>query len=474
MANFTIKNSAEPQILAQAALKKAHDLQPKLNAMVSFIDPTSQLEALKSKQRDLPLYGIPVALKDLVNMKDTITTGSSMILENYVSPYDATITKKLKEAGAIIIGKASCDTFGMGGTNKTAATGPVHNPYDLNRMSGGSSGGSAVLVASGVVAMAIGTDTGDSIRKPAAFNGIVGVKPTYGRISRYGVIPYASSLDHVGFFTTNVEDAAVSLEVLSGRDDRDMTSSFLPVEPYRDQLNGDLRGKRFGILSNVTEAIQNKETLRQFNALCDSLKAKGAIITEIRLNEALMKAMLPTYYIIANAEATANHSNLDALRFGVQKDGKDIEEVMTASRTAGFGPLLRKRFVIGSFALFTENQELIFRKAQKVRRLIVDDVKKALSDVDGLIAPASGNGAPLLEDSKTDELSSEYLVAENYMALGNFSGYPSMTLPFGFDGPLPLGVNLTCRPFEEGLMLNLAKGIEDVTGLHDLICEVKP
>jgi len=474
MSYTSCKLSGDPKTRVTLAFKKAHEVQPKLNAMVSFVDPTAQLEVLKSKSENLPLYGMPVALKDLVNMKGTLTTGSSMILENYISPYDATITQKLQDAGAIIIGKASCDTFGMGGTNKTAATGPVQNPYDLSRMSGGSSGGSAVLVASGVVPMAIGTDTGDSIRKPAAFNGIVGVKPTYGRISRYGIIPYASSLDHVGFFTNNVDDAALTLEVLAGRDDKDMTSSTRPVDEYRKMLTGDIAGKRFGILTNVTHAIQNKETLRQFNALCDGLKAKGAIVTEIHLNDALMKAMLPTYYVIANAEATANHSNLDALRFGVQKEGKDIEEVMTASRTAGFGPLLRKRFVIGSYALFTENQELIFRKAQKVRRLIVEEAKKALMEVDCLIAPASGNGAPLLEDSKIDELSSEYLVAENYMALGNFSGYPSMTLPFGYDQTLPLGVNLTCRPFEEGLMLNLAKAIEGVTGLKDLIKEVQP
>lgn len=455
------------------ALKKAHDVQPKLNAMVSFIDPTSQLNALKSKEESLPLYGIPVALKDLVNMKDTITTGSSKILANYVSPYDATIVKKLREAGAIIIGKASCDTFGMGGTNKTAATGPVYNPYDLSRMSGGSSGGSAVLVASGVVPMAIGTDTGDSIRKPAAYNGIVGIKPTYGRISRYGIIPYASSLDHVGFFTNNVLDAALTLEVLSGRDDLDMTSSFKPVEQYTKTCLGNVAGQRFGIISNVTDAIQNKQTMRQFNDLCEQLQKQGAIITKIHLRDDLMKAMLPTYYVIANAEATANHSNLDSLRFGVQVEGADNEAIMMASRTEGFGPLLRKRFVIGSYALFTENQEKIFRKAQKVRRLIVEDVKKALSEVDCLIAPASGNGAPLLEDSQIDQLSSEYLVAENYMAFGNFSGYPSMTVPFGYDGSLPLGVNMTCRPFEESRMLNLAKGIEDLTGLKDLICEVK-
>jgi len=473
MSILSVKKSGSVEERVLLAIQKAHDGQAKLNAMVSFIDPTEQLEALKQIETSQVLYGVPVVVKDLVNMKGTTTTGSSKILENYVSPYDATIVKKLKAAGAIIIGKASCDTFGMGGTNKTAATGPVHNPYDLNRISGGSSGGSAVLVASGVVPMAIGSDTGDSIRKPAAFNGIVGIKPTYGRISRYGIIPYASSLDHVGFFTNNVSDAALCLEVLAGRDDRDMTSSQLPVEPYTTLLNGDLSGKRFGIITNVIDAIQNQKTLDQFNALCKKIEAKGAIVTKITLNEELMKAMLPTYYIIANAEATANHSNLDSLRFGVQKEGKDIEEVMRASRTAGFGPLLRKRFVIGSYALFTENQDLIFRKAQKVRRLIVEDIKTALNQVDCLIAPASGKGAPLIDDDNHDQLSSEYLVAENFMALGNFSGYPSMTLPFGYDGHLPLGVNLTCRPFEEKLMLNLALGIEETTGLKDLICEVK-
>ncbi len=473
MSIQSVKNSGSVEERVLAALKKAHDGQAKLNAMVSFIDPTEQLDALKSIDAHQPLYGIPVVLKDLVNMKGTITTGSSLILQNYESPYDATIVKKLKEAGAIIIGKASCDTFGMGGTNKTAATGPVHNPYDYDRMSGGSSGGSAVLVASGVVPMAIGTDTGDSVRKPAAFNGIVGIKPSYGRISRYGIIPYASSLDHVGFFTNNVSDAAVVLEVLAGRDDLDMTTSQLPVEKYSENLTGDLKGKRFGIISNVIEAIHNQSTLNQFAHLCAQLEAKGAIVSKIKLSDALMSAILPTYYIIANAEATANHSNLDALRFGVQLEGKDIESVMTASRTAGFGPLLRKRFVIGSYALFTENQALIFRKAQKVRRLIVEDVKKALDQVDCLIAPASANGAPRLEDDHLDQLSSDYLVAENFMALGNFSGYPSLTLPFGMDGNLPLGVNLSCRPFEESLLLNLAKGIEDTTNLKDLICEVK-
>ena len=364
-----LKETTSVQERVADAVQKAHAVQAALNAMVNFIDPSEQLENLKHVDPNSAFYGVPVVLKDLVHMKGTVTTGSSGILENYVSPYDATITRKLKEAGAIIIGKASCDTFGMGGTNMTAWTGPVMNPYDLKRMSGGSSGGSAVLVASGVVPIAIGTDTGDSIRKPASYNNIVGLKPTYGRISRYGVIPYASSLDHVGVFARNIKDAALALEVLAGRDDKDMTSSQLPVEAYAQLLNSDVQGKKIGILQNVIDAIKKPETLKIFSALCDKLKAKGAIIQSMHLNEDLMHAFLPTYYIIANAEATANHSNLDGLRFGVLIEGKSMEESMMRSRTAGFGKLLKKRFVIGSYALSTENQEEVFRKAQKVRQI---------------------------------------------------------------------------------------------------------
>ena len=468
----TLIQSTTVEERVHKAVEKAHAVQESLNAMVSFIDPTEQIKNLENISKDRPFYGLPVVLKDLVNMKDTRTTGSSGILDNYISPYDATITQKLKDAGAIIIGKASCDTFGMGGTNMTAWTGPVANPYDLSRMSGGSSGGSAVLVATGVVPMAIGTDTGDSIRKPASFNHIVGFKPTYGRISRYGVIPYASSLDHVGVFTTNVKDAALSLEVLAGRDDRDMTSSSLPVLNYRDFCVGDLKGKRIGIIKNVVDSIKNKETLVQFKEICEKLESKGAIITSIRLNEDLMHAFLPTYYIIANAEATANHSNLDSLRFGVLKEGQTMDESMIKSRTAGFGKVLKKRFVIGSYALFTENQEEVFRKAQKVRRLIVEDVKRVLSEVDVIMAPASGQGAPKFDDATSDQLSKEYLIAENYMALANFSGYPSITVPMGLVDGLPVGINLTAYAHEDAKLLDIAYGIECTTGIRDQIKEV--
>ncbi len=448
------------------AVEMARQSQKNLNAVVTFVDPSEQLSCFEEHKHGL-MAGVPVALKDNVSTKGIRTTASSRILDNYVPVYDATIVKKLKEAGAVIIAKTSMDELAMGGTNLSAATGPVRNPHNLECISGGSSGGSAALVAAGVVPMAIGTDTGDSIRKPASFCGIVGFKPTYGRISRYGVIPYASSLDHVGTFTRCVKDAAISLEVLAGRDDKDMTSSFLPVEHYLDAVKGDVKGKKIAVLKNVTDVIDNEETMNCFNRVLNDLRNKGAVVEEVSMDDALARAILPTYYLIANCEATANHSNLDGLRFGNRKDADSSEEIMTKTRTEGFGTLIRKRFVIGSYGLFSENQERLFRKAQRVRRLICEDVDRILKDYDVFVAPASAKGAPKLTTEASDQLSDAYLIAENHMALGNFTGYPSITVPMGMTGGMPVGITLTGRAFEEGELLNIAQAIEDGTGLCD-------
>ncbi len=453
------------------ACEKAKLSQDKLNAVVTFIDPTEQLNELENYKDGL-LYRVPVVLKDNVNTKGIKTTASSKILENYIPVYDATIVEKLKKAGAIIIAKSSLDELAMGGTNLTAATGPVYNPYDLNRISGGSSGGSAALVAAGVVPMAIGSDTGDSIRKPASYCNVVGLKPTYGRISRYGVIPYASSLDHVGVFTQNVEDAAISLEVLAGRDDRDMTSSHKEVPHYAELLNSNMEGKKIVILKNVIDSINEKETIDNFNIVIEGLRNKGAIISEVVLNEQLLRAILPTYYIIANCEATANHSNLDAIRFGRQLEGNSSEEIMTKSRTEGFGFQVRKRFVMGSYGLMVENQDRYFRQAQKVRRLIVNEVKNVLDNADVIIAPASRKGAPLVNEANDDELSNEYLIAENHMILGNFTGYPSCTVPMGFTKGMPVGINCTAKAFDEVTLLNVCLAIEEITKIKNESKEV--
>lgn len=453
------------------AVEKAKATHDALNAVVTFVDVEEQLENLKNIDANAPMYGMPIVLKDNVSTKGIRTTASSRILDNYVPVYDAHIVDLLKKAGAIIIAKSSMDELGMGGTNLNAYTGKVNNPYDLNRISGGSSGGSAALVAAGVVPFAIGTDTGDSIRKPASFCGVVGVKPTYGRISRYGVIPYASSLDHVGYFTTNVKDAASALEVLAGRDDRDMTTSNKEVEAYASLLNSDVNGKRIGIIKNVQDLFEDEQIKTAFAKTMDALKAKGAIVEEVELDEKLLQTLLPVYYIISNAEAVANHSNLDGIRFGMREEGENLEEIMTNSRTKGFSSYVRKRFVMGSYSLHEENQEEIFRKAQKVRRLIVDEVKAKLETYDCLLVTAA-SVAPLPENSVDEKLSATNLMAENHMLLGNFTGYPSMTLPCTMVNGLPVGINLLCKPFMESEMFTIASAIEESTGLKDACVEV--
>ena len=453
------------------AYSKAEELQPKLNDVITFVDPKDQLADLPAEGK---MRGVPIALKDNVSTKGIRTTAGSRILSNYVPIYDADIVTRLKKAGAVCIAKASMDELAMGGTNLTCFTGAAHNPWDTRRMTGGSSGGSAALVASGVVPMAIGSDTGDSVRKPAAFNGIVGVKPTYGRISRYGIIPYSSSLDHVGYFTRSIEDACLSLEVLAGRDDRDMTSSNRPVEEYVRNLNSDMHGKKIAIIGNVVDNCSNPETVKIFNERMAQLKERGAQVDVYQFDENLMKAILPAYFIIANCEATSNHSNLDGIRFGVREDGADMKEIMTNSRTKGFGPLIRRRFVIGSYGLFEENQERLFRKAQKVRRVIVNALADCLKTYDAVVAPASGDIAPLIDEKKDqDQLSDDYLIAENWMAIANFSGYPSMTVPMGFIDGCPVGLNITCRAWEEETMFDIGKAFEEITGYKDLHAEVK-
>ena len=474
MTVLEMKEKNNKEEIVRTALEKAKQSQDALNAVVSFVEVDKQLEELKEKETSLPFYGVPIALKDNVSTKGIRTTASSRILDDYIPVFDAHIVKKLKEAGAVIIAKTSMDELGMGGTNLSAYTGPVLNPYDTSRISGGSSGGSAALVAAGVVPFAIGSDTGDSVRKPASFCGVVGMKPTYGRISRYGIIPYASSLDHVAYFTRSVKDAALSLEVLAGRDDNDITSSQLPVETYLKNCQGDLKGKRIVVLKNVVDSIGEERIVASFEELITKMEEAGAIVTSLSMDRDLLRSMVGTYYIISNCEATANHSNLDGLRFGVQESGEDVEDVMTNSRTKGLSTYIRKRFVIGGYGLSEENQERLFKKAQRVRRKLVDEFQALLKDADVVIAPASGQAATKLEGASAgDPLSDECLIAENYLVLGNFSGYPSITVPMCMVDGLPVGVNLTSKPFTESELFNIAFGVENITGYYDCKAEVE-
>ena len=434
--------------------------QDRLNALVT-ITQDKALEDLEKADFDTILSGIPYVLKDNYNTKGILTTASSRMLENYKPIYNAHVVEKLEEAGTCLVAKASMDELAMGGTNKSALTGPVANPWDTRRISGGSSGGSAAIVASGVVPFALGSDTGDSIRKPAGFCGIVGMKPTWGRISRFGVIPYASSLDTVGAFTRNVRDMAIVTEAMAGRDDRDMTSSFKPVPHYLDDLNDDIHGLKIAVLRSVSDEIRNTEVKENFEYVIQTLKDLGAVVEDVRMPMELMRTLLPTYTIIANSEATSNHSCLDGIKYGNRQEGQTTDEIMINSRTHGFGDHIKRRFILGNLALATENQEKMFKKAQRVRRLVVNELNKIYQDYDIILTPNGGGIAPMLDEATDDRLSDEYLILENHLCLGNFAGTPSLSLPTGFVDDMPIAVNFMGRLFEEQTVLNVSYALEN-------------
>ena len=434
--------------------------QDRLNALVT-ITQDKALEELEKADFDTILSGIPYVLKDNYNTKGILTTASSRMLENYKPIYNAHVVEKLEEAGTCLVAKASMDELAMGGTNKSALTGPVANPWDTRRISGGSSGGSAAIVASGVVPFALGSDTGDSIRKPAGFCGIVGMKPTWGRISRFGVIPYASSLDTVGAFTRNVRDMAIVTEAMAGRDDRDMTSSFKPVPHYLDDLNDDIHGLKIAVLRSVSDEIRNTEVKENFEYVIQTLKDLGAVVEDVRMPMELMRTLLPTYTIIANSEATSNHSCLDGIKYGNRQEGQTTDEIMINSRTHGFGDHIKRRFILGNLALATENQEKMFKKAQRVRRLVVNELNKIYQDYDIILTPNGGGIAPMLDEATDDRLSDEYLILENHLCLGNFAGTPSLSLPTGFVDDMPIAVNFMGRLFEEQTVLNVSYALEN-------------
>ena len=373
MIQYSIEELHELFKSGQLDLKKYYDelfnevdvQQNRLNAFVT-ITKDKAYENINKLEINNVLSGIPYVLKDNFNTKGIKTTASSRMLEDYVPIYNANVVDLLEKKGLSLIGKASMDELAMGGTNRSAATGPVLNPWDTTRISGGSSGGSAALVASGVVPFATGSDTGDSIRKPAGFCGIVGMKPTWGRISRFGVIPYASSLDTVGAFTRNVRDMSIVLEAMAGRDNRDMTSSQRDVPHYLENLNADLNGVKIAVLTSVSDEIRNEEIKSNFEMVVQKFKELGATVENVSIPRELLRTLLPTYTIIANSEATSNHSCLDGIKYGHRAEGESTDEIMINSRTEGFGAHIKRRFILGNLALATENQEKMFKQAQRV------------------------------------------------------------------------------------------------------------
>lgn len=454
--------------LFEEAVNKAYKYQDVYNSFVTIMDKKDEVCS------NSILSGIPYALKDNISTKGILTTASSNILKDYIPLYDATIYKKLKNSGAVLMGKTVLDELAMGGTGTTGHTGIVRNPWNKDRMIGGSSAGSAASVALGIVPFAIGSDTGDSIRKPAAYGGVVGYKPTYGRISRYGLFSFASSLDHVGVFARSVKDVSYVMDVVKGHDDKDMTS--LPDEDvsYASELDNDVSGKKLFYIKEAIE-IDNgnnelKEIINNFKSVLEKCKELGMIVEEVSFDKELLEAIYPVYNVISCAEATSNNSNLTGIPFGNRVDGKNVNDIMMNTRTNGFSELIKRRFVIGSYVLQKENQERLFLNACRVRRLIVNRMNELFEKYDGLIMPTSGNIAPLFDDA-SDKLSDEYLILGNHLVIGNFGGFPSISIPSGFVNDMPVSVNITGRAKEDSLVLNMANKVESLLNCKGMVAK---
>ncbi len=460
-------NEITGEQLFEEANKLAHNYQ-NINSFVTIIDKYNH------RKSNSILDNIPYALKDNFSTRGILSTACSNILKDYVPVYDATVYKKLKDSGALLVGKTTLDELAMGGTGTTGNTGIVKNPWDETRAIGGSSAGSASCVALGITPFSIGSDTGDSIRKPAAYGGVVGFKPTYGLISRYGLFAFASSLDHVGCFTRSVLDAAIVTDIIKGYDHHDMTS-LKSVGKLQDSINDEVKGRKLFYFKDVCDPNNYDkndseliEVLNKFNETIDKVKELGIIVEEVEFPKELLMALYPTYMAISCAEATSNNSNLTGIQFGPRGEGNSIEEIMFDARTKGFSEFIKRRFVLGSYILQKENQEKLFKNAQRVRRLVVDRMVELFKTYDGLIMPTSGTIAPHFEDS-SDKLSDKYLILENHLVIGNFGGFPSISIPSGFVNKMPISINITGNQNNDGLVLNIANKIEEKLGYKGII-----
>ena len=458
--------------LIKESLEKCHSIQEKTNAFVTIID-----EAKETEVTDELVSGIPFGVKDNFSTKDILSTGSSNTLKDYVPFFDATAVLNLKNKGAVPVSKTVLDELGMGGTGTTGHTGIVHNPWDYRRMTAGSSAGSAASVASGCYPFALGSDTGDSIRKPAAYCGIVGYKPTYGMISRYGLFPFACSLDTVGVLSRSVEDAAIAVDAMKGIDSKDMTSwDSSNINLYKS-LNKDVKGKKLFYIKEIVD-INNYENpseelkrhLENFNKTIELCKNLGIEVKEESIDKKLLDAVSSVYVVISCAEATSNMSNLTGISFGPRGEGQTPFEIMKDHRTKGFSPLIKRRFVIGSYVLQKENQEKYFMNAKRVRRLIVDKMNEMFSKYDGLILPVGSGSAKYIENSK-NKLSSSNSILEDHLQIGNFGGFPSITIPNGFVNNLPVGVNITGAVKDDINVLNIAYALESNMDYKNMIAK---
>ncbi|HEX7045568.1 MAG TPA: Asp-tRNA(Asn)/Glu-tRNA(Gln) amidotransferase subunit GatA [Burkholderiales bacterium] len=440
-----------------------------LNAFIT-VDPERSLaqaraaDARRAQGEAQPLTGVPIAQKDIFCADGWLTTCGSRMLANFVAPYDATVIARFNAAGAVILGKTNMDEFAMGSSNETSYFGPVKNPWDVERVPGGSSGGSAAAVAARLAPAATGTDTGGSIRLPAALTNLTGLKPSYGRVSRYGMIAFASSLDQGGPMTRTAEDAALLLNVMAGFDPRDSTSLDRPVPDYTATLNDDIRGLRIGLPREYFGEGLNAEVARAIDAAIAELRKLGAETVEVELPNS--KLAVPCYYVLAPAEASSNLSRYDGVRYGYRAEGyEDLIDMYCRTRAEGFGAEVKRRIMIGTYALSAGYYDAYYLKAQQLRRLIANDFVRAFERCDVIIGPTSPTTAFRL-GAKTDDPVEMYL-SDIYTISVNLAGLPGMSIPAGFDAQgLPIGMQLIGKYFDEARLLNVAHRYQQVTDWH--------
>jgi aspartyl-tRNA(Asn)/glutamyl-tRNA(Gln) amidotransferase subunit A len=409
-----------------------------------------------------PLAGVPISLKDMLVTKGMATTAGSKILEGWIPPYDGTVVERLRDAGAIILGKVNCDEFGMGSSTERSAYKKTKNPWDTTRVPGGSSGGSSAAVAAGLCAASLGTDTGGSLRQPAAFCGCVGFKPTYGRVSRWGVVAFASSLDQVGPLTRTVRDAALILEVIAGFDPRDSTSLEVPVPKYTDALTGDVKGLRIGIPREYYEGTIDDEIRAALEQTKRTLVERGAVLVEISLPNT--KHSIAAYYIVAPAEASSNLARYDGIRFGKAAAGaKNLFDLYAKSRGQGFGPEVKRRIMLGTYALRSGYYDAYYKKAQQIRTLIKRDFDEAFQQVDVILTPTTPTAA-FRFNARTSPL--EMYLGDVFTLSCNLAGLPGMSVPCGLTSEgLPIGAQLLGKPLDEATLLRAGGVIEAAVGL---------
>lgn len=448
----------------QSILDRIKDVDDKIGAFIS-VESENAINTAKiadSIKENTPLKGVPIALKDNIVSRGEYTTAASKILKGYKGTYDATVVKKLKEAHVPLVGKTNMDEFAMGSSNENSSFKSVSNPWDLERVPGGSSGGAAAAVASLEVPIALGSDTGGSVRQPAALTGTVGLKPTYGRISRYGLMAFSSSLDQIGIIARSSEDIAKTLGIIAGFDENDLTTLNVPVPDYVSLLNRDIKGLRIGISQEFFDGL-NEEVKNVINQALNTLVSLGAKLVNIDLK--YMKYSISTYYIISSAEASSNLSRYDGVRYGYRAESDNIEDMYVKTRSEGFGNEVKRRIMIGSYVLSSGFYDAYFKKASQVRRLIKDDFQNAFKDVDVIITPTTPTTAFKKGEKSSKPI--EMYLSDIYTVSVSLAGLPAMSVPAGFVDGLPVGIQLIGNYLKEDLLLNIGNIYEKERGEID-------